>query len=285
MRGLRARLRQAALGMATVSGLRRAGYFVPVSGAADLPQLGTSPTYDAIARRLAGRHAAFERVIAEIERRAPALQAIGLTAPAPEPRWRQDWFPRLDAAAAYAIVRWRRPARIVEVGSGHSTRFLARAVSDGGLATRLVAIDPAPRASLPTSVEHLRLLVHGAPSGLFADLAPGDVLFVDSSHVLMPGSDVDLLLNRVWPELPPGVLVHFHDVFLPDDYPPEWAWRAYNEQQGVAPLIAGGAAQILFASRYVATRLGAALAGTVVSRLPLLDGAFETSLWLEKTSA
>ena len=72
------------------------------------------------------------------------------------------------------------------------------------------------------------------------DLAPGDVLSIDSSHILMPGTDVDILLNRVLPALPAGVLVHIHDVFLPDDYPPAWSWRGYNEQLGVAALVQGG---------------------------------------------
>src|SRR5204863_425837 len=69
-------------------------------------------------------------------------------APPPAPRWDQDWFPRLDAAAAYTMVRTLGPKRIVEVGCGHSTRFMARAVADGRLATSIIAIDPAPRAKL-----------------------------------------------------------------------------------------------------------------------------------------
>ncbi|MFX7914564.1 class I SAM-dependent methyltransferase, partial [Acinetobacter baumannii] len=82
--------------------------------------------------------------------------------------------------------------------------------------------------------------VHDADCAVFAALAAGDVLFIDSSHVLMPGSDVDLLFNQVLPRLKPGVLVHIHDIFLPDDYPASWGWRGYNEQQGVACLLQGG---------------------------------------------
>ena len=64
---------------------------------------------------------------------------------------------------------------------------------------------------------------------------------IDSSHTLVPGSDVDLLLNRVLPALSAGAVVHVHDIFLPDNYPDDWAWRGYNEQLGVAPLLFGGA--------------------------------------------
>ena len=96
------------------------------------------------------------------------------------------------------------------------------------------------------------------------------------------GSDVDIILNRVWPALPAGVIVHFHDVFLPDGYPAEWAWRGYNEQLGVAALISAGGADILFASHYALTRMATEVGSTIVSRLPLMDGAVESSLWLVK---
>jgi len=116
----------------------------------------------------------------------------------------------------------------------------------------------------------------------FRPLGPGDMLVVDSSHILMPGSDADFLINRVWPLLPAGVLVHFHDIFLPDAYPAAWRWRGYGEQLAVAPLIASGAARPIFASHFVATRMADRVAATVLARLPLMDEAMETSLWLEK---
>ena len=95
----------------------------------------------------------FRGWLAAIDQMADALLAIGLDAarsPPPAPRWRQGWFAGLDAAMAYALVRLTAPERIVEVGSGHSTRFLVRAVQDGGLATAVTAIDPQPRADLMT---------------------------------------------------------------------------------------------------------------------------------------
>src|SRR3989337_782513 len=57
----------------------------------------------------------------------------------------------------------------------------------------------------------------------FPPLGEGDILFIDSSHQLKPGSDVEFLLKAVLPMLPAGVRVHFHDIFLPDDYPASWA--------------------------------------------------------------
>src|SRR6266700_3794793 len=85
---------------------------------------------------------------------------------------------------------------------------------------------------------------------------------------LKPRGDVDILLNRVLPMLPAGVLIHSHDIFLPFDYPPIWGWRAYNEQQGVVPLLASEAYRPLFSSAWAERRLGARLGTSVVARLP-----------------
>lgn len=215
------------------------------------------------------------RLLDAIASYAPALEAIGKEPP-PAPRWNQDWFPRLDAAAAYAMVRTLEPKRIVEVGSGHSTRFLARAVSDGRLDTRIVAIDPEPRASLAgLNVRWLKQPVQATELALFERLEERDILFVDSSHQLKPGSDVEFLLQSVLPCLARGVRLHFHDIFLPDAYPVAWAWRRYNEQDAVAPLIGNGYV-VEFASHRVRERDG------VLARLPLKEGALESSLWLRK---
>jgi len=213
------------------------------------------------------------KLLDEIERLAPDLERIG-SEPPPAPRWNQDWFPRLDAAAAYAMVRTLKPRRIVEVGSGHSTRFLARAVADGRLDTRIIAIDPAPRASLEgLKVRWLKQPAQSTDLSLFGSLESADILFIDSSHQLKPGSDVEFLLQRALPCLAKGVRVHFHDIFLPHPYPLAWAWRRYNEQEAVGALIGNGYA-MEFASHEVKKRDG------VLTRLPLKDGAIESSLWL-----
>jgi hypothetical protein len=96
----------------------------------------------------------------------------------------------------------------------------------------------------------------------------------------MPGSDVDFLMNGVLPRLPAGVHVHFHDIFLPDPYPESWAWRGYNEQSAMALLIHQAGWRIDFASRYAVTRLAGDVARSVVNRIALPPGAFESSLWL-----
>lgn len=238
-----------------------------------------------LAESLRAAEGRFLDMLARIDAHAAPLAAIGADAP-PQPRWNQDWFPRLDAAAAYAMVRDHAPRRIVEVGSGHSTRFMARAIADARLDTSLVSIDPHPRASLDgLPIEMLRARVEAEGRDRVTALAPGDILFIDSGHRYAPGNDVAFLYEEAVPRLPVGALLHVHDVFLPDDYPAEWAWRRYDEHRFVAPLVESGAFVPLWASRYVATRLGDAVARSTAARLPLVPSAFESSLWLFRAEA
>lgn len=274
---LRIRLRRLLFGLGTLLGPGRRGFFIPYRYAGRV-RPGAYPALEPLFR---AAEPAFATTLSEIETLAPDLSAIA--AGAGPARFDQDWFPRLDAAAAYAIVRRARPARIVEIGSGHSTRFLARAVQDGGLATDIVAIDPAPRASLAgLPVRHEAKVLAEADPRLFAGLSPSDILFVDSSHVAMPGTDVDRIVGDILPGLPSGVLLHVHDILLPDAYPEDWAWRGYNEATVLAALVQGDGYEIVFSSHWVATRLSDRLAAGVVGRIPLESGARETSLWLRK---
>lgn len=269
------------MALATVTGLDRQGYFIPCRHAGAFP---AGAGYQAVDRLFASHLESFLDIITCLEQFRDDLKAIGHDTPAPEPRWNQDWFPRLDAAVLYAMVRTWKPSRIVEIGSGHSTRFMVRAIADGATNTRLVAIDPEPRAPLPSrGVTWMKSMLHDADPAVMADLGKGDILFIDSSHVAMPGSDVDELFNRIVPDLPVGVIVHIHDIFLPFDYPRSWDWRGYNEQLVVAPMLTGGSWTPLFASHYVTRQQPDHLLSGVLADLPLLPDALETSLWMTRS--
>ncbi len=278
-------MRRLSLGLSTLLGLRRRGFFIPYRYADTVPQTPAAQiAYPALKERFDAAASGFEELLAAMESLGPALQAIGRDRTC-KARWDQDWFPRLDAAAAYTLTRLRKPARIVEIGSGHSTRFFARAVVDEGLDTAVTAIDPAPRADITAlpRVSVIREVVQKADRRAFAALRPGDILSVDSSHILMPGTDVDLVLNEILPGLPAGVLIHFHDIFLPWPYPAAWAWREYNEQQGVAALLAGSDDwRVLWSSAYAARLLLKPGRFSTLDALPLTPGAPESSLWLIK---
>ena len=264
------------MGLATLAG-RPQGFFSPYRYAGQVTPPGSYPAIEAAFREA---QPAFADVLAAIETHGTRLASFD--GPPPQPRWGQSWFPRLDGAAAYAVIRAHGPKRIVEVGSGHSTRMLARAAEDTGESARITCIDPAPRAALQgLEIDWHQRVLSEAALPLFQALEAGDIAFFDSSHVLWPGTDVDMILNRILPVLAPGVLVHIHDILLPDPYPPAWEWRGYTEQNGLAGWMLGGAYAPVFASHYCVTRMAAA-ERPAVAALPIPEGARETSLWLRR---
>lgn len=274
---MRTALRRLRFGLATLLGPRSRGFFIPYRYADGVKAEG-HPALEPVFR---AAEPSMRAILASIEGYGEDVAAIARDGgPA---RFNQDWFPRLDALAAYAVVRSRRPRTIVEIGSGHSTRFMARAVADGGERARIVCIDPAPRAALSSlAVEWVPRVLASEDEEFIASLQAGDILFIDSSHVAMPGTDVERLVLDVLPRLAPGVLIHVHDIVLPDAYPAEWDWRGYNEQIVIGALIQGGGYEVLWSSRWAATRLNKLL-GPVVKGTPLVPGAIESSLWLAKS--
>lgn len=267
--------------LSTVLGITDNGFFVPHRYARSVRRI---ETYPELTRLLRTAEPSMRAVLAAIDRHADIVTTFEDTEP-PTPRWQQDWFPGLDGAAAYALVRERRPAQILEIGSGHSTRFLARAVVDGGLGTAITCVDPAPRADVDRLALHLhRRPLQDVDLSTLPALAAGDMLVIDSSHLALPGTDVDLLFSQLIPSLPSGVLVHVHDVFLPDGYPESWTWRGYSEQMIVAAWLASGGFEPVFASHYVRTRMVNAVAVGAAGRIPLRPGALESSLWAVKTA-
>lgn len=131
-----------------------------------------------------------------------------------------------DAETLYALLRELKPQRVLELGSGYSTLVSAAACAanarDGSPAD-LIAVDPEPRTDIRAATEGAarfeREDCRELPLERFLELEPGDVLFIDTSHAVKLGSEVNWLVLEVLPRLRPGVWVHFHDVFLPYEYP------------------------------------------------------------------
>ncbi|TAJ04040.1 MAG: class I SAM-dependent methyltransferase [Planctomycetota bacterium] len=159
-----------------------------------------------------------------------------------EPNWCNGWFPAVDAAVLYGLLVQRNPRLYVEVGSGNSTRFARRAIREHGLRTRIISIDPCPRAEIDALCdESLRMPLEGLDLGAMQPLCAEDLLFIDSSHRTLQNSDVTVFFLEVLPALPPGLLFGLHDVFLPQDYPEPWIERFYSEQYLLASYLLGGA--------------------------------------------
>ncbi|MGI8905620.1 MAG: class I SAM-dependent methyltransferase [Candidatus Sumerlaeaceae bacterium] len=185
------------------------------------------------------------------------------TADAPAGRYSSDnpTFGFASAMLAHAMVRHFRPRRIIEVGVGWSTLALleaaARNTAVGAPALQYTGIDPYPPVWLPPgATEHLhQVQVQSIPVAHLTDLDRNDILFIDSSHVLNVGSDVQYLYLEVLPRLRPGVIVHVHDIQLPREYPRDYAIRQrwfWNEQYLLQAFLAhNDDFEILLAGHYL----------------------------------
>lgn len=163
--------------------------------------------------------------------------------PQPKPGLRYHFdngaYSYADAIFLYFMLRRSRPRRVIEIGSGYSScvtldtneLFLGNTVET-------IFIDPYPELlhSLlqPGDAGRIRILpdrLQDVPLELFASLGVGDILFIDSTHVAKIGSDVVAIFDHILPSLQPGVVVHFHDIFYPFEYPRYWLeeGRAWNE--------------------------------------------------------
>jgi predicted O-methyltransferase YrrM len=159
----------------------------------------------------------------------------------PEPAWFGVPFAAFDTLALYTMVTLRNPRRYVEIGSGISTCFAAKAVRDHGLRTRIVSIDPEPRAAIDAVCDEVvRQGLEQCDLALFDELAAGDVVFFDGTHRCFMNSDVTVFMIDILPRLKPGVIVHIHDIDLPWDYSPGFANWYWSEQYVLAAYMIAG---------------------------------------------
>jgi hypothetical protein len=170
------------------------------------------------------------------------------------PFWNNIWFTAIDAAVLVGLLLARKPRRYIEIGSGHSTMFAAHAIRSGSLPTKISSIDPRPRANIESLCGRIiRAPLENCHLGLFDELEAGDIVFYDGSHRVFQNSDTTVFFLDVLPRLKPGVLVHVHDIFLPADYPPEWAVTLFSEQYLLAAMLLWGSApfRVVFPSYFV----------------------------------
>lgn len=170
-----------------------------------------------------------------------------------------EFFSGIDATVLYCMVRHFRPNLVIEVGSGYSTLLVSQAAQKNGN-TEIICIEPSPPDILKTGVfpikEILQQQVQSIEPAFFRRLAAGDILFIDSTHVSQIGSDVNHLFLEILPRLMPGVIVHFHDIYLPHAGRQDWVMkqlRFWNEQFLLqAFLIMNESFEVIFGNHYMA---------------------------------
>lgn len=174
----------------------------------------------------------------------------------PDPRWINDWIPGLDAVALCGFLCQNNPQKYIEIGSGNSTKFARKAIREFNLRTKIISIDPCPRSEIDTLCDVVvRKALQDLDLDFFRELKSGDILFVDSSHQVFMNSTASVIFLDIIPELETGVLVEFHDIFLPFDYPPVWTQRCYSEQYLLAAylLAEGHNLDIMLANHFINT--------------------------------
>lgn len=195
----------------------------------------------------AHRMAALQPYFAQINSTFPNENPI-------EPGWVGGAINAIDTAFLYYFMTELKPKTYLEIGSGVTTLFAARAKRDHQLSTQIISIDPQPRAEVDAVCDRIiRTGLEVTDLSIFAELEAGDIVFMDGSHRSFMNSDVTVFMLDVLPLLKPGVVVHFHDIQLPFDYPDMFSSWYWNEQYILAAYLLAGKnhIQMLMPSRFV----------------------------------
>lgn len=198
-----------------------------------------------------------------------------------------------DAEIWYGMIREFKPARIIEIGCGHSTLVAGMAIAqnageDPGWKCEYTCVEPHLPAYLnpvPAFVtEVVERPVQAVPLEVFGSLEAGDILFIDSTHVVSLGSDAVYEYLEILSRLREGVIVHIHDIFLPDEYPEAWAKSSrffWNEQYLLhAFLLYNDAFEVVLASHAIARMRPSVFADSMPLRIASHN--FPSSFWIRK---
>jgi len=181
--------------------------------------------------------------------------------------YQNGWYSYSDAIFLYSFLRKHQPKRIIEIGSGFSSAVMLETIERFfSFRPEMTFVEPHPERLKELLTIHdsnrVKLVekkIQEVPSEVFSTLESGDLVFIDSSHVLKCGSDLHFLMFEILPHLPTGIYVHFHDVFYPFDYPSEWLkeGRYWNENYFLRAFLSYNSEwSILFFNTYVAFAFG-----------------------------
>jgi len=200
------------------------------------------------------------------------------------------------AASTHCLIRHFKPRHVIEVGSGNSSVVISNALirnsKDSEEKIEYVVIDPYPqpliKKGLPGMTELIKERVELLDMSFFDKLGKNDVLFIDSGHTVRIGSDVNYLILEVLPRLSPEVIIHFHDIGLPYEYPKVYAtnpqfrvfWTEAYLLQGF--LCYNNAFEILLSMNYLMTDQQAVFRTAFPLYDPLRHRASSGSFWVRR---
>ena len=199
------------------------------------------------------------------------------------------WYHFSDAILLYAMLRQFTPKKIIEVGSGFSSALMLDTNDvflNGQIDFTFIEPDPERLFSILSAADRrsatiIEQPVQFVPASHFERLDAGDILFIDSSHVVKTASDVNYLLFEILPRLRSGVLIHFHDIFYPFEYPKKWVFEGWNWNENYflrAFLMYNDRFRIKLFSHYLHVHHKAVFANMPLSHTDMVSGC----LWLEK---
>lgn len=197
-------------------------------------------------------------------------------------------FEHGDAELYYLILRNLKPSKIIEIGSGYSTKIASIALLENhkqGASTAFTAIEPYEHdwiEHLP-GISVLRSKVEDVDIEFFKTLTRGDILFIDSSHIIRPENDVLYIYLKILPVLSSGVVIHVHDIFTPRHYPLKWMkneFRLWNEQYLLETILTYGSHfEILYSLNHLFKSDFTRLKSTLPYIIPKVNPA---SFWMVK---
>lgn len=299
-----------ALASAQLRLVRRIGVeYLPLTRAT-MHNIGIIPTVDHyydpfIAKRHLSRELADDRLLPGLDLRQQTYKALfeelsswrtePLEGPVPgrsdiEYRMRNGTYGGYDAALLHAFIRKLKPRRVLEVGSGNSTKVAIRALAQNqaeGTNSTHRCIEPFEMPWLErTGIDVIRKKAEDVGTAPFRELRTGDLLFVDNSHTIRPQGDVLFIVQQVLPILAPGVTVHIHDLFTPADYPSRWIldrMLLWNEQYIVESFLTHNSQYEVLLAAHHAFRRHPEYYERLRPGLGSLDTMAPTGFWIRRT--
>lgn len=194
-------------------------------------------------------------------------------------------FDGVDGLVYYCMIRSYKPKKVIEIGSGWSTKIAAQAALLNK-STEVTSIEPFPQESLKKGFPGLSKVitkdVQQIHLDFFNQLEKNDILFIDSTHTVKTGGDVNYLFLEVIPRLKKGVVIHIHDIFLPFDYPKQWVVkekRFWAEQYLLQSFLAFNTSfQIIYSNNYMGNKFPK-LVKKAFPKTPFIGGG---SIWIKK---